>query len=107
MMPISSFHAERRSAERFLVSLPVQTDRGPGITRNVSMSGLYLVIKELLHVGDRLKLIMSIPDPDHPEGPLTLQVTSGARVVRVEECPGVPGAGLALDEDSWQLARAL
>ncbi len=64
-MQTSTFHSERRSAERFLVSLPVETDRGPGITRDVSVSGLYLVTDQRLAAGDRLQLLLTVPDRDH------------------------------------------
>jgi hypothetical protein len=103
----NSPYPERRSAERFLVSLPVETDRGPGMTRDVSVSGLYFVTEQSLAVGDHLELTMSIPDPGRPENPSSLLLVLHARVVRVEEAPGaVTGVGVALDEGSMQLALA-
>ena len=103
-MQTSSFHSERRSAERFLVSLPVETDRGPGVTRDASVSGLYLVTEQPLTVGDRLQLTMTVPDR---ESSLPLQLVLQGRVVRVEDAQGAAvGAGVALDEGSRYLGQA-
>ncbi len=102
-----SFDSERRSAKRFLVSLPVETDRGPGVTRDVSVSGLYLVAEKPLDVGDHIELTLSAPDPDYPESSLPLQLRVKGRVVRVEEEDGAVGAGIALDEGSRYLVQAL
>lgn len=89
------------------MSLPVATDRGHGMTRDVSVSGLYLVTDEALAVDDRLQLTLSIPDPDQPWGQSPLQVIVRGRVVRVEETTGAFGAGVALDEGSGYLMQAL
>src|SRR5665647_602279 len=103
MVQTSSFRSERRSEERFLVSLPVDTNRGPGVTRDVSVSGLYLVTELSLAVGDHLELTVTVPDP---ESLLPLQLSLAGRVVRVEDAHGAVGAGIALDEESRQLSLA-
>ncbi len=99
-------HVERRSAERFLVSLPVETDRGRGVTRDVSVAGLYLVTDQALAVNDHLQMTLSVPDPDHPRARPPLRVILRGRVVRVEDRAGALGAGIALDEDSRYLTQA-
>ncbi len=106
MAATDKYYSERRSAERFLVSLPVETDRGPGVTRDVSVAGLYLVTDEALAVDDRLQLTLSVPDPHQPQGHPPLQVIMRGRVVRVEGTRGGVGAGIALDEESRYLTRA-
>jgi hypothetical protein len=106
MVHKQSFPPERRSAERFLLVLPVETDRGPGMTRDVSVSGLYLVSEAPLEVGEHLELTLSVPDPDHPESSSSLLLVLRGRVVRVEREPGPVGAGIALDEESRHLAWA-
>jgi len=115
MVRTPSHEPERRSAERFTLSLPVETDRGPATTRDVSVSGLYLLTQAGLAVGDPLELVLSLPDPDQPESPLMLQFVLRGRVVRVEEFEQIEGpregeeirgAGIALDEDSRYLALA-
>jgi hypothetical protein len=85
---------ERRSAERYAVSLSVRTDRGPGVTRDVSTSGLCLVIEQPLEVGDQMEVVLTIPDPvmvkDHAHVELSFQ----GRVVRVD--PGSMAVGVQI-----------
>ena len=102
-MQTSHLHSERRSAERFFVSLPVETDKGPGITRDVSVSGLYLVADQRLAGGDRLQLIVTLTDGD-PSLPIRLSLKG--RVIRVEDVDGAMGVGIALDEESMHLVQA-
>ncbi len=102
MSQASSIYSEHRLAERFLVSLPVETDRGPATTCNVSVSGLYLLTKYQLDVGDRLNVVLTIPDR---ETATPLRVEATGNVVRVEHVEGGAGAGIALDEASAQLAQ--
>jgi hypothetical protein len=97
------FHSERRSAERFSVSLPAETDKGPGVTRDVSLSGLYLVTKERLFADDRLQLVVALPDGDRS---FPFRLALKGRVVRVEEVDGASGAGIAVDEASPSLLWA-
>jgi hypothetical protein len=90
-----STRGERRSAERHRVALPTDTDRGPGITRDVSLSGLYLVTEERLPVGARLELLLSLRDGEHL---LPLRLAARGRVVRVEEVDDRAGLGIAFDD---------
>jgi hypothetical protein len=113
MVREGGFHPERRSAQRFLISLPVETDRGPGVTRDVSTSGLYLVTEhpflvagQQLMVGDHLHLTMDVPDPDHPKSPLPLRLSLKGRVVRIERSEADVGMGIALDAGSRYLVQA-
>ena len=102
-MQASHPHSERRSAERFLVSLPVETDTGPGMTRDISASGLYLLSDRRLAAGERLRLVVTVPDHD-PARPVRFILTG--RVVRVENVDGAVGAGIAWDEESTHFAYA-
>jgi hypothetical protein len=99
-MQTSHLLSERRSADRYLVSLPVETDRGPGTTRNVSVSGLYLVTDQQVATGDDLELIIAVPDR---ETSIPLRVRVSGKVVRVEDVEGAKGAGIAFKEESAQL----
>jgi hypothetical protein len=76
---------ERRSSERYAVTLSVRTDRGPGVTRDVSTSGLCLVMEQPLEVGDQIEVVLSIPDPDMVEDPTHVELSFQGKVVRVEE----------------------
>jgi hypothetical protein len=102
-----SFHLERRSAERFPVSLSVQTDKGPGVTRDVSTSGLCLIPSEqLFEVGDQMEVVLIIPDPDEAENAAHLEFRVRGRVVRVESESGALGVQILSDEGSGHLAWA-
>jgi hypothetical protein len=103
MVPRSSFQGERRLAGRFLASLPVETDRGPGITRDASASGLCLVTEQPLTVGYHLQLAMSAPDH---AALLPLRLVLQRRVVRVEKAQAAVGADIALDEGSKELCSS-
>jgi hypothetical protein len=102
-MQTNIFQPERRSAERFLVSLPVQTDRGPGVTRDVSVSGLHLVPEQLLAAGDRLQLTVTVPDCDHA---LPFRLSLKGIVVWAKGVGGAAGVGIALDEEGGYVLRA-
>ena len=101
-----TFEHDRRSAKRFVVSLPVETSRGPGTTRDVSVSGLYLITEGPLAVGDHLELTMSVPDPDHPGATFPMQLVLHGSVVRVDQAEQAAGVGVALDEGSRYFALA-
>jgi len=102
-MQTTTFHSERRSAERFLVSLPVETDRGPGVTRDVSVSGLHLVPDQPLAAGDRLQLVVTVPDHDYA---LPFRLSLKGTVVWARDVEGAAGVGIALDEESRYLVQA-
>jgi PilZ domain len=103
MVQETSYSSERRAAERFRVSLPVESDRGPGVTRDVSLSGLYLVTQEGLSPGDHLNLVVGLAESGSPF-PFRLAVRG--RVVRVEDADGAVGAAVAVEEESVSLLRA-
>jgi len=98
----SHFQSERRSAERFPVSLPVETDRGPGVTRDVSVSGLFMVTDKRLAAGDHLQLVVTLPDHDHA---LSIRLGLKGRVTRVEDVGEAVGAGIALDEGNLSMLQ--
>jgi len=96
----SNFSVERRVRERFRVSLPVETEGGPAVTRDVSVSGLYLVTDRPLAAGEQLQLAVTLPYKGcSPQFRLDLR----GRVVRVEDVKGAIGAGIALDDESASL----
>lgn len=88
---------ERRSATRRRVRLQVQTEKGTGVTRDFSLSGLYLVTDSTLSVGESISLRVALPDPDHSR---TLWVACRGNVVRVERIEDGVGAAVALESGS-------
>jgi hypothetical protein len=108
MVREGSFHDERRSAERFLVSWPVETDKGPGVTRDVSVSGLCLSLTtgQLVKVGDPMEVVMTVPDHDSVEIPAQLKLILQSKVVRVEAGSGAVAVQILPDEESRRFALA-
>jgi hypothetical protein len=103
MDELTPYSPERRSAERFRVSLPVETDRGFGVTRDVSLSGLYLVTDERLSPGDDLDLVVGLAESG---GSFPFRLALRGKVVRVEAAGGAVGAAVAVDEESARLLKA-
>jgi hypothetical protein len=100
-------HVERRSAERFSLSLAVETNQGPGVTRDISVSGLGLITEQPVEVGDLVQVALTMPDPDSADGSAQLSLNLRGKVVRFEKESGVAGVRLFLDEGSVQLAWAV
>jgi hypothetical protein len=67
------------------------------MTRDVSLTGLYLVTDERPAVGARLDLLLSLPDAGHP---FPYRLAAQGRVVRVEEVGARAGIAIAFDSAS-------
>ncbi len=93
---------ERRSAVRHKVSLPVETDRAAGLTRDFSLSGLYLVTDSPVSLGECLHLRVAVPDRGQA-GPHWLAATGN--VVRVERTGETVGVAIALEDEGLQLLQ--
>jgi hypothetical protein len=73
-----------RQQERFDTTLPVKLERGGGIARNVSATGIYFVTGQTLKEGARVTFALDFQD--FSGGPI--QVNCIARVVRIEKQDG-------------------
>jgi hypothetical protein len=91
---------ERRSRRRFSVCALVETDKGTGITRDISTSGLYLTTEAQLEPGMSLSLWLSIPDGDSSR---SFRLRQRGTVIRVEDLNDVRGAGIAFDQEDLDL----
>ena len=87
---------ERRSALRHNVLLAVETDQGTGITRDFSLSGLYLMTNSRLAPGDKVRLRVALPDPDQTN--IHWFACQGC-VVRVQDEGEHVGLGIAIHEE--------
>lgn len=99
-MQTNDDHSERRRAERFLISLPVETDRGPGVTRDISVSGIFMFTEQRLANDQRLQIVMTLPDHDRDH---TVRLGFNGTVIRVEEVGRALGVGIALDDGRLSL----
>ena len=84
--------AEKRREERMSMTRPVQLDRGPGITRNISMSGVFFETDVGYASGS--VIIFSI----ELDGPAEKKFMLGCRgmIVRVERRDGKVGVAAKL-----------
>lgn len=69
-----------RKEERFDATLPVKLERGGGVARNVSATGIYFITDRALKAGATVTFALDFQD--FPGGPI--QVNCIARVVRIE-----------------------
>jgi hypothetical protein len=81
-----------RREERFDSTMPVQLERGSGVTRNVSATGIYFVTDVALERGVALDLTLDFNN--YPGGPL--RVKCRANVVRIEPRDGKNGVGACI-----------
>ncbi len=85
--------SDRRRARRFRVELRVEWDHGTGITRDVSVGGVFFVTQQLCSPGDCIEctLVFEHLDPDHP-----VRLHCRGQVVRVEPDDGHMGVAVAI-----------
>lgn len=90
---------ERRQAPRLPIAIPVELEGGRGLTRDVSLSGVYFETDRSLVVGEqvRLTLVMGRLSPDHP-----FRLQCGGRVVRVERREMQVRLGVAVAVNSYR-----
>jgi hypothetical protein len=89
-----------RKDERFDTTLPVKLERGRGVARNVSATGIYFVTSQTLKAGATVKLALDFQD--FPGGPI--QVNCVGRVVRIEK-QGAKQKGVAAAIHSFEFHR--
>lgn len=89
-----------RKEERFDATLPVKLERGGGVARNVSATGIYFVTNRQLKAGATVTFALDFQD--FPGGPI--QVNCVARVVRIEK-QGAKKKGVAAAIQSFEFHR--
>ena len=103
-------HADRRSAPRYLLSLPVaarvaqKAEPVVGISRNISVRGVYFTIDLELTPGSVLDLSLTLP-AEITEGTEVFVRTQG-RVVRVEREADAELVGVAMAIEKYEIVRA-
>lgn len=100
---------ERRAAKRHVLWIPVQMEAGEDIkmlavSRNISVSGMLVIVGASLGVGERVELTLQVPGEDDRK--------LGGEIVRVEANEEDPDGlwrhklAVAFDEDVAELATA-
>jgi len=104
---------ERRTARRYVLALPVKVG-GPthqpwdGVAKDVSINGLYLIIKtdEVLPLGSMIDFSMVLPV--EVTGKHQIRVSGRAKAVRVEKQTGeeIGYLGIASTIESYDFVRS-
>jgi len=84
---------ERRRAQRFRIAIPVELDEGAGITRDVSLSGVFFETEQSMTPGEQIHLVLVL-ERVSPGRPVRLQCEG--RVVRVDRFDSRIGVAVAI-----------
>jgi hypothetical protein len=92
---------ERRQAVRFPIAIPVELDEGTGITRDVSLSGVFFETTQWFAPGEpvRLTLVLERASPGDP-----IRQCEG-QVVRVGQSNGKVEVAVAITSHSFAQQR--
>ncbi|MFI5338865.1 MAG: PilZ domain-containing protein [Candidatus Methylomirabilales bacterium] len=84
---------ERRRSARFRIAIPVELEEGTGITRDVSLSGVFFETDRSFAPGEQINLVMVL-ERVSPGRPVRLQCEG--RVVRVTHFDRRMGVAVAI-----------
>ena len=95
----SSRVPDRRRAVRFPITVPVELDGGGGVTRDVSLSGVFFETEQWFAPGEpiRLTLVLERASPGQP-----VRLQCEGRVVRVERRQPELRLGVAVAIESYR-----
>ena len=93
-----SIESERRETKRHNIEVPVRFDRGTGVSRDISFSGIYFITKDLLEAGERLRLAFEL---EYAIPGKSLQLDCQGHVLRVEQLNGSYGIAAKIDEVTY------
>ncbi len=93
---------ERRRAARFPIAIPVELEGGTGVTRDVSLSGVFFETNQFFALGEliRLTLVLERASPGQP-----VRLQCDGRVVRVERRQAELRLGVAVAIESYRFRR--
>ncbi len=89
----TSDHPERRRAARFRIAIPVELEEGAGITRDVSLSGVFFETDQSFAPGEQIGLVLVL-ERASPGRPVRLQCEG--RIVRVTRFDKRIGVAVAI-----------
>ena len=84
---------ERRQAMRFRGSLPIEWEKGAGVTRDFSASGIFFETDQFFSFGEPLELALNL---EHFEPGRLVRVRCRGEVVRVERGRKKVGVAMAI-----------
>ncbi len=91
----------KRQAQRISVALPVELENGKGVTRDVSVSGVFFETDLLFSLGTPISFFLILEHAD-PVGPIRIQCQGN--IVRVEPRHGKLGVAVAIDSHRFSAA---
>jgi hypothetical protein len=77
---MSEARIERRRMPRYPVSLAVETEKGKGLTRDISTSGIYFETQELYSAGAPIRFTLVL---EYSE-PMPIRLSCAGEVLRVD-----------------------
>ena len=89
---------ERRQAVRFPIAIPVELDEGTGITRDVSLSGVFFETYQWFAPGEPVRLTLVL-ERASPGDPIRLQCEG--QVVRVRQSNAKAEVAVAITSHSF------
>lgn len=81
---------ERRRAERFPLTIPIELKDGKGVTRDVSGLGVYFSADFPFEVNQEIDFLLRVPD--------AVRVRCWGRIVRVDPEDGRYGVAVTIDD---------
>ena len=87
--------SEKRATQRIEMEIPIQLGEGTGVTRDVSLSGIYFVTEEPADEGTRLRFTIEF-EYVVPGRPLHLDCS--AHVLRVEQQGNEHGVAARIED---------
>ncbi|MDP2969767.1 MAG: PilZ domain-containing protein [Deltaproteobacteria bacterium] len=94
---------ERRQALRFPITLPVDLERGTGITRNISTSGVLFETDQVFPTGALIQLTV-LMEPTCPGTPACLHCQG--QIVRAEQHEEKMGVAVAFTSYRFETLRS-
>jgi hypothetical protein len=94
--------SERRQAPRYPLIAKIGQEKGEGITRDLSTSGVFFLSDAGYAVGEAIGFWLELEDRDHE---LPLRVDCKGRVVRVEPAEGRWGIAVSMTSIGFGMQR--
>lgn len=99
MQTHTEIEANKRSAERFPLALPIDVEGRLGTTRDLSVSGVYFQIDQSFEPGSEVQVAMDLL---HVKPKQRMRLVCKGRVVRVERRDGSLGVAATIDEHRFE-----
>lgn len=88
---------EKRHEERFMLEMPVILERGSGMSRDISESGIYFMTDQPLTAGGSVKFSVRL---DHIRPGKAVRLDCEGQVLRIEAADGRFGVAASIEE-AW------